>query len=317
MRKPVRTHLPAFAALAGLVALCTIGSAPAGATGAVGGGFVFMHGPGSVYAASNDTVTSVTTANGTATYSVEVVNRGTSLAQFNLRLNQSLPGDTLTLASGATNITDVAKAPRGYFTKLLAPGKSEVLSLKDKTPGSATMTDRFTGQVVLRDTDGGFLGEASYETGIRATTGQFATDLYTSTPGSPAVISDQTGFSSDTAAEAMKPAGHETFTVKAQNDSLTPTQLRVGFSEFEPCGQSVNPVFPAVVKVGTTNITTAASNGTYMTPLLAHAHSTTLSVTVTYPPVPPVNCGSDQLAIVVFSPNDTAAEASLLANLAA
>jgi hypothetical protein len=317
MRKVVRSLLPTLAALAGLVSFCTVGPSLAGATGAVGGGFAFIHGPGSVYAASNDTVTSVTTANGTATYSVEVVNRGTSLAQFNLRLSPPVSGDTVTLSSGATNITDVATATRGYFTKLLAPGKSEVLALKDKTPGSATMTSRFFGQVVLRDTDGGFLNAASYETQIRATTGPFAADIYTSTPGSPAVISEPGVFSADTAAEAMKPAGHATFTVKAQNDSLTPTQLRVTFGAFPPCSNAGNPLFPAVVKVGSTVVTPAVSAGTYMTPLLAHAHSTTFTITVSYPPVPPSNCGAEQVSMVVFGPGNSAAESDMLANLAA
>ena len=300
---------------AAAVSAITAGGSGAGATGAVGGGFVFMHGPGSVYAGSGATVTSVTTASGTATYAVEVVNKGTQLAQYNVRLFPSGVGDVVTLKSGATDVTVPALAQRGYFTKLLAPGKTEILSLRDKLPATATQTDHFFGSISLRDTDGNFLNQMNYETNVRATTGPFANDVYTSTAGSAAVIAEPF-LPSVTASEAVKPAGKATFTVKLKNDTQTATQLRVSFGGFPPCSDPGNASFPATVKAGSADITTAARAGTYMTPALAHGQSTTLTVTIGYPSPPPMDCATQQFSLVAFT-GLNASEADLLAVLAA
>ena len=311
------SRLSVGASLVGLAVAALAAASPADAAGAVGGGVLIVHGPGSVYAAPGSIVTAVTTAGGTATYAAEVVNRGTDLAQFTVHLSGFGPG-ALTFTSGSTNITTVAEAERGYFTKLLAPGKSEALTLKVKMPTGTSQITRESGSIELTDTDGNFLNSTSYETEIKATTGPYAGDMYTSTAGESAVITEPQVFGADIAAEAIKPNGKTSFTVKVQNDSQTPGQYTLIFDEFVPCGDPTAAVFPVSVKVGSTDITPAVEAGAYQTPVLAHGKSLTLTVAVSYPPMPPAGCGSEQYALVdIGNGQSFAGETNLLVNLSA
>jgi hypothetical protein len=306
-----------FIAVAALAAGACIAVPTAGATGAVGGGVLRIHGSGSVYAQPGATVTGVTTAGGTVTYAVEVANSGTDLAQFNVRLSSANVGETVSLTSGSLATTPLATAPRGYFTTPLAPGKAEALKLKVKMPASASQTTRSFIGVYLYDTDGGFLSNVAAETEVRATAGPFAADSYVSGNTGGPVISEPGQFSADYAAQPIKPGHSASYTVKVQNDGPTTAALRLDVGEFLPCDDPANGYFPVTVKVGTADITPAAVNGTYTTAPLAHGKSVTLKVSVGYPATPPASCGSDQVAFVVFGPNNTASEANLLTLLAA
>lgn len=285
------------------------------ATGAVNGAVLGIHSSGAVYAGSGSVVTGVTTPNGTITYTVDVLNKGPVQGQFLLRISSPQPGETTTLAAGTLITTPLAQSPSGYFTAPINPGKSAIYTLKVKAGPTVTQTSRYFDQVLLYNTDGVFLDSVSAETEFRATSGPFIDDVYVSGNAGGPVISEPNLFFADYAAQPIKPAHFATYTVKLRNDSQTPGALRVGGGSFSPCGGS-DPGYPITIKVGTADVTPAVLAGTYMTASLAHTQSVTFTVLVAYPSPPTPGCFQGDSYIIVFGPDNSATQVSMLTPLA-
>jgi len=308
-------HVAAVAAalVCGPVTLA-VSSTAAHATGAVNGAVLGIHAAGSVYGGSGSVASGFTTAGGTVTYTYDVLNKGPVQGQFLLRVDQPQPGETMTLAAGSLITTPLAQSPSGYFTAPINPGKSAVYTLKVKTATTLTQTSRYFNEITLFNTDGGYLDEVYAETEIKATSGPFIDDIYTSGNAGGPVISEPGVFSGDYSSQPIKPGQTATFTVKVRNDSQTPGALRISAGEFPACGS--NTTFPFIVKVGTADVTPAVTAGTYLTATLAHNGTVTFTAVVTYPSPPVAGCFSDQLSFVAFGPDNSAAEADMQTVLA-
>lgn len=265
--------LASVVAVAVLVAVgVVVGARPAGAAST--DGRLGIHAAGSVYAGTNAIIAVPTAPGGTATFSIAVFNKGTSLAQYNVQL--FVPdGVTATLSSGTLVTTPLAVSNDGYFTNPIAPGKAQLLTLKTKTPLDASEHDEFIGFVELFSTNGVFLDSVEYINTVKATAGVSANDLVTTAPGSAAVVGEPSG-PSITTAEPIKSGGAAVYTVKFQNDGPVPAAIHGTLSRAGACPSP----YPLVAKVGSVDVTTALLAGTFVTPVLAHAKSTTVTVTV-------------------------------------
>ena len=316
------------AALVAVGAVGVIAAAQPASAAALTAGQLEMRGPGSSYAGTsiNDrlVVSAVTTVKGTATFSIKVVNKASTAGQYDLVVAPDPSTATIGVKAGSAMVTGPALSSSGYFTNVIAAGGAQTLTLTVKTPATATQTSTFTGGVLLYSTGGPnadapiALGQIYYEVNIKATTGPFADDVYTSTTGSAAVVAEP-GFPTRTAAEAAATGKTSTFSVKLQNDSQTPGQLRVtSFSEDTPCLYSPELGWPATVKAGSVDVLPAiSSQGGYATPVLAHGKSQVLTVVVTVPPVSGAGyCGNDTAHLVVTGPDGTTTETVLDVNRA-
>lgn len=237
--------------------------ADAGATAEIGA--LWIHGAGSVFAGPNSYESVPTTPSGTATYTIEVVNEGPVTAQFNVRMPSTGSLATATLAAGSLLTTPLAAGPHGYYTSPIAPGKSEVLTLRVKTPASATQTDKYLNEVDLYDTSADFLNRVQTYTTIKSTTGSATADTYTTTPGGGYVRAAPGEDFSVTTAQAIKGTAKAAFTVKVQNDGTGPA----------------SPL----------------NNGSYTTPVLAHGRNVTIAVSVGAPASVSATCGWDVLQV--------------------
>jgi hypothetical protein len=183
----------------------------------------------------------------------------------------------------------LAAGPHGYYTSPIAPGKNEVLTLRVKTPASATQTDKYLNQVDLYDTSADFLNKVQTYTTIKSTTGSAAADTYTTTPGGGYVLAAPGEDFSFTTAQTIKGTAKASFTVKVQNDGTAPASLSVEIQGAGACGV----VFPMTAKIGTTDMTVPLNNGSYTTPVLAHGRNVTIAVSVGAPASVPATCGWD------------------------
>lgn len=272
LRKVVRGGASVLAAMVLVVVGVVVGARPAGAASTAGR--LGIHAAGSVYAGTNAIIAVPTAPSGVATYTIAVFNRGTSLAQYDLQL--FLPdGVTASLSSGTVTTTPLAVSADGYFTKPIAPGKAEVLTLKAKTPLNATRHDSYIGFIELFTTDGAFLDAVEFINTVKATVGTSTNDLVTTAPGSAAVVAEP-DFATITTAEPIKAGGAAVYTVKFQNDGPAPAAIHGMLSRAGACASP----YPLVAKVGSVDVTPALLAGTFVTPTLAHGKSVTVVITV-------------------------------------
>jgi hypothetical protein len=259
--------------VAGLVAVgAVVGGTPAGAASM--GGRLGIHAAGSIYAGSNAIIAVPTAPGGVATFSIAVFNKGTSLAQFNVQLFVPA-GVTATLSSGTLITTPLATSEDGYFTKPIAPGKAEILTLKATTPAGASKHDQFIGFVQLLSTNGVYLDAVEFINTVKATVGANTNDLVTTAPGSAAVVAEPDN-PSLTTAEPIRTGGAAVYTVKFQNDGPAPAVIHGLLSRAGACP---NP-YQLVAKVGSVAVPPALLAGTFVTPTLAHGKFTTVVITV-------------------------------------
>src|SRR5437868_7147803 len=114
-------------------------AAPAGAANL--DGKLQIKGPGSAYTwANGDNVTSAhyvslsVAAGSAATYSVKVVNTGSEVAQYNIKLPFSDPSLTIAVTSGSIIATPLALGPDGYYTSPIKPGAAQLITVKITPP---------------------------------------------------------------------------------------------------------------------------------------------------------------------------------------
>src|SRR4051812_27225447 len=205
LRKPVRVFASGLGVL-GLVAVgVVVGGEPAVA--ASPNGQLRIPATGTVYAGLDAIVGFPTARGGIATYSLEVFNKGTGLAQFNVVLAPP-EGTTVTLTSGSLLTTPLAASDDGYFTKPIGPGKAEVLTLKVKTPANAGKHDSYFGLVELFTTNHDFLNLVEFVNTVKAVAGTSTNDIVTTTAGSASVVAEPGIFASAiTSSQVVKAGG--------------------------------------------------------------------------------------------------------------
>ena len=296
------------AGVVGLVAVgIVVGGKPAGAASM--DGQLRIHATGSIYAGPDAIIAVPTAIGGVATYSLAVVNKGTSLAQFDVTVTPP-DGSNVTVASGSVFTTPLALSSDGYFTKPIAPGKSEILTMKVTTPAGTGKHDLLFGTVQLWSTNHDFINQVEFVNTVKATAGASTNDIVTTATGSASVVAEPGPFSTTvTSAQPVKRGGAAVYSVKLQNDGATAAQIHGTLSHDPFCDYGV------VAKVGSVDVTNQLLAGTYTTPLLAHAKFTTLTITVR--PGAFTSCTLEQDAVSAdYGSNDTSV-AALLTNLAA
>jgi hypothetical protein len=308
------------AALVGAVLAGTVAAVLAVANPAVAGGdpelgALWIHGAGSAFAGGGtDTfMTEPTTAGGTATYTIEVVNEGSAVAEFKVALTSGNPGPTLSLKAGSLEAAPAAEGQNGYITNPIAPTKHQLLKLRVTTPPTATPTDEYQTGVTLSDTVGDLLAYDHIYTTIKAKTGTTSPDLYTATPGGAEVLAEPSHLISLTTAKAIQGTAKAKFTVKVQNDGLTPTSFGLVLASGAPCGVA----FPITAKVGTTDVTAALENGTYATPDLAHGKNVTIAVSVGIPAETYTYCRYDFYELHATAGAGVSSSSEMIVNLIA
>lgn len=241
---------PLLAALGGLVLLAaTLVASPAQA--ASHDGHLTVRGPGSLYSGfpgAGGEVSLAVVAGGTATFSVQVVNHGSALAQFNVRVtgtdSSGGPGvHRISVLKGTLDVSRLTARDDGYYTGALAPGKAEVLTVKVQVPKGTPQQSLFTA-VELRSTDGTAIGHGSLITEVPGV-GNTQADIY-ARQGSQLYVGgslDQIATSA-----AVRKGSTVTFNVKAQNDSAATKSMAVFFDREPLCGTFT-------VKDGSTDIT--------------------------------------------------------------
>lgn len=264
-----------FATLA-VVAAALVAVAPSASAAALGGR-LRIHGPGSLYAGSQQTVSVTVAAGAAAAFSLQVVNTGTAPAQFNLKMNQFGSPGVLAAAAGSVNITPAVLGPDGYYTALLSPGAAQTISLKITMPKDQGQVQGFVYSQLLA-TDNTMLDWDSAFAEIKAPTkGTTATDVFAKNGGQPYVGGSVDG--QFTTAPAMKTTASAAFAVRLQNDSTAPAAI--GFAILA-ASMGCNGAFPVTVKDGTNDITGIALIGNYVTPTLAPGAHHDLTVTIKY-----------------------------------
>ena len=102
--------------------------------------------------------------------------------------------------------------------------------------------------------------------------------------------------------EAGNPNGTDTFTLRLQNNTTTPTQIDPLFSPASqilgPCGDVIGEtVWNWTAKVGSTDITSRLANGTYVTPVLTKGKYVAITLAVKIPQIYFEGCGSNWFTI--------------------
>jgi hypothetical protein len=261
--------------------------APTGVAAAGGEqGELLIHGAGTVFAGPNAVPVVVTTAGAVATFTFEVANTGTSVAQYNLRaanLNNSCdpsgcPSATITVMAGSVNVTPSVTGPNGYFTAPIAAGKTATYTFKLTVPKTGVADNLYVARIGLFDTAGNSLSLETPVAEIKDTTGTSDFDQFFNGTGQPTVRVPGTTFSSGDGVSTTNVGLGQTakFTVKLQNDSATPSVITYGLTELFGCSS----FWQVTAMQGSVNVTSAVLAGTYQTPSLAHAASTVLTISM-------------------------------------
>ncbi len=209
-------------------------------------------------------------AGSSATYSIEVINAGSQLAQYDVKI---APGNAepqiVTVTKGSTVITGLALSADGYYTAPIAPGKAEVLTVKVAVP-KGTPKSTLDTNVELLALDGTHLSWSQLSTVIPGI-GTSLADIYARQGNQTYVGPSQTASS-----PAVAKGGSVTFNIKVQNDGTTTQAVGVFIDGNQPvCGTWT-------IKDGSTDITSRfVNNGStvqgYPTPTLKPGASKVLN----------------------------------------
>ena len=268
-RKSVSIVTVCALATLGLVAL---GAQPAAAASQTGE--LRVRGPGGTAYTKSAFNSQVGSVGATLTYTFEVVNTDTTVAQYHLFVQDDVNVPS-SLYDGSLFLTPLASSPDGYYTKALAPGGAQPLTLKVKVPASVGGQHAYTTNIYLYSTDGNFITNLVLFHNEAAPMPQTTPyDMYTKN-GSQKAIGWSLNHTQILTAGTISATGTATFTVTLQNDGVGPARIYFGIADSGSCGNMT-----VTVKDNTTNVTTAAFNGVYVTPLLAHAAKKNLTVSV-------------------------------------
>jgi hypothetical protein len=264
--------------------------APSVASAATYDGVLGIHGPGSVFAGTSGPgiqnkvlVTQVTAAGAVATFPAEVLNRGTALAQFRVKL--STTGEFgVSLTAGTLNVTSLATSSQGYVTNALAPGKAQALTLKVTSPLGALPTSAYYAALSLYSVDGSIgFGNVYAGAVVKSTTGTSTDDIYITNGSQPMVgvttPNTSNGWVNASTAPTIKVGGTATFAITLKNGATTTQAMKMYCSNAsQPCQAGD---FAVTFKYGTVDITSLVEtpNG-WVTPVLAPGRSAKVTLTV-------------------------------------
>lgn len=206
----------------------------------------------------------------TMTYTFQVRNTGTTLAQYRLNVND-WSGAQAQLYDGSLLLKPLASSPDGYYTKPIQPGGNQVLTLKIPIPVGTAAVEHFS-SISLYGTDGVFLTSRNLIAEEPAVlTGSTANDMFVKQGGQLAIGGAGRPTQAITA-PTISGTQVATFTAILQNS--TGPSASIGFQLFDDgCGQTT-------VKDGSLDVTVAAKNGTYLTPPLAKGGKRNLTISV-------------------------------------
>ncbi len=208
----------------------------------------------------------------TMTYTFQVRNTGTTLAQYRINI-QDWTGAQAQLYDGTLLLKPLASSPDGYYTKALPPGGNQTLTVKIPIPVGTPAYEHYS-TIQLRGTDGFFIDDAylvAEEPAIL--TGATPADLFLKN-GSQLAVGGPGRFNQIMTAPTIAGTQVATYTVTLQNSTAASASIGFLLSNYSTCGEVVT------VKDGAVDVTTAARNGTYLSPPLAKLGKRNLTVTV-------------------------------------
>jgi hypothetical protein len=235
-------------------------------------GHLEFKGPGSAYThGPNGLTAEAIGAGSTAAYEIRVVNTGTELGQFNLRVVTYGIASNTDLYSGSLSLSPMSAGPDGYWTAPIKPGGYQALVLKVNIPAGSPQGTAFA-QVQLNASDGTLLEYNYMRTEVKApSNGTLAYDLFAHQGSQPPVGGSVTA--QGTASPALNIGQSGVYKVELQNDGPVPAAIKATVSLLSTC-------LTMVVKDGTVDVTAAVAADTYTTPVLAVHGSRTLTVTL-------------------------------------
>ncbi|HWJ11335.1 MAG TPA: hypothetical protein VNS46_18280 [Nocardioides sp.] len=257
--------------LAGIVAVLAASLAVVpSASAASHSGDLAVKGPGGSAYTRAFAVSLVGKEGATMTYTFQVRNTGTTLAQYRLNVTD-WSGAQAQLYDGSLLLKPLASSPDGYYTKAIPAGGNQTLTLKIPIP-VGTATYEHSSSISLYGTDSFLLAQRNLiaeEPAVLA--GSTTTDLFVKNGGQLAVGGAGRSFQAMTA-PTISGTQVATFSAVLQN-STGPTGS-IGFHLIDDACDQVT------VKDGSFDVTAAARNGTYVTPPLAKLAKKTLTITV-------------------------------------
>jgi hypothetical protein len=293
-------------------ALISTGLICSPATAASHQGRLQLKGVGSYYSGPGTVVAEAVAAGTTDQFALQVVNTGTTVAQYNIKVVSSGLAAKSDLYTGSLLLTPLASSPDGYYTVALAPGKAQTFALKVVVP-KGTPQGTIKNAVSLHATDGTALGGTSYAlTEIKPPTyGSTSEDLY-ARQGSQAWVGDPSSQDFNdgqtASAPALKIGDKAVFSVKVQNDGPDPS-TGFGIAAYYPSPAGGGFCSTFTIKDGTRDVTNemvlGAALGWYAGPALAVHASKTFTVTATRTVGASCSRANDQLAFQTEFTNQT------------
>ena len=247
----------------------------------------------------------------TLTWTFQVVNRGSTLAQFNVAVVDASEA-ALELYDGSLFLKPLASGPDGYYTKALPPGASQVLTAKMKIPVGPG--HYYVSLLRLRPVNDPYalIDEVAM---IGNQTAPAATR-----PHSFAIKSGGQPYAGNGHANALvtagtiSPTGTATFTAVVKNGSQSPAS-----PSFHVDGKGVFGCsnYTVTVKQGTKNVTSAAATYYgYNVGVLAPGASRTFSISIRASGRL-AGCEFDGFNATTYLPGQTSTYVGMVVNIAA
>jgi hypothetical protein len=297
-------HLARLRWIATVFALGATALVAAPATAASYNGALGIKSVGTPYAGTDSFSAAVSRSvspGSTGSFSVEVINKGTTVSQFQVNIvayPESIA--TAVLDAGSTNVTALADQgydfSRGYVTGPIQPGKTVTLTLKLTIPKTAQPADQSLEGVELSSPGGATQYEAvvadaqvAWSTSTSPTTLFATANSQSKVLGGPADVQDPW-----VTAATLTGTATDTYTLTVKNSSTAPAHLSLIANPLEVCGSDG---FAATYKLGSTDISSAVLGSGYDFPI-AFPAGASKTVTVTVKAVPagiaaidPTSCG--------------------------
>ncbi|QSR27481.1 hypothetical protein CFH99_17810 [Nocardioides aromaticivorans] len=235
-------------------------------------GNLVVKGPGGSAYTDGYLVSQVGKEGVTLTYTFQVRNTGSTLAQFRIQIND-WTGAQAHLYDGSLLLKSLASSPDGYYTKAIPAGGNQTLTIKIAVPGGTAAYEHYS-TVNLYATDGTYV-DSFYLIAEEPAflTGATSHDLFIK-QGSQAAVGGPGRSYQIATAPTISGTQVATFTAILQN-STSSTPATIGFRIDGPYGCGT-----VTVKDGSLDVTAAALAGTYQSPPLAKLGKKNLTVTV-------------------------------------
>jgi hypothetical protein len=278
----------AIATIGVLAAGVLVGAQAASAT--ITGGVLGIHGAGSLFAGTNESntlngalVSLATTPGGTVAFPSEVINKGESLAQFEVQVSLLDTSATAHLIANSVDVTSLAQSSGGYITPPIAPGKAQAMTLKITAPTNADSVDGYFAELDLFSYPGAVhLARVAAEATVKNSAGTTDHDLFVTSASQPTVsgkdnvTTPQNGYFVLETAPTVHVGGTATFTATVKNDTAVTHAITLRLNSGYGCASA----WQVVAKAGTTDITALITGSGYVTAPLAKGGSAKVVVTV-------------------------------------